>query len=219
MPREELKKNLQFEDLEVRRTELAFVTAINRKNKTFFAQFCKFSNEELEGFNAAINLYCREIFAGSDRGDANLSDLEPGYVCCAKYALDGCWYRSIVKSKSETDSSCKVTFIDYGNSSTVSIADIILANNTRLPIIKRAPFGVFCRYKSFGEPEDTEHKKLLSCLYQNYAMLKFLGDSSDQPHLVDIPIHAYNIPIWHTFKTDSDPSGEGFKNGVAQGAR
>lgn len=52
----------------------------------------------------------------------NMSKLEVGKLCCAKFSEDSTWYRAVIK---ESDGiTVKVLFVDYGNSDVVSPSDV-----------------------------------------------------------------------------------------------
>ncbi|XP_071476635.1 tudor domain-containing 6-like [Diadema antillarum] len=56
-------------------------------------------------------------------GKIDASAIKPGLVCCAKYAEDGAWYRAQV-TQAEPATQPEVLFIDYGNKSKVTLADL-----------------------------------------------------------------------------------------------
>ena len=52
----------------------------------------------------------------------NLMNIKPESVCCAKYSVDGNWYRAVVTET--TDKDVTLCFIDYGNTSTVQSSNL-----------------------------------------------------------------------------------------------
>jgi len=196
------KPAIKLAQVEVRRTELCYITAVYRPTRTFFTQFCKFSNQELVHFNHAINSFCLSIMASRASSNPDLAlpkKVGRGETYCAKFSEDGSWYRALVLSRDKEHKRCTVLFVDYGNVETLSFSDLIEVQVSDLPIMERAPFGIPCFLKdseSFGK-EKADH--LLDCLNQNYVMVKVLERQVGLQWLVEIPKHAYNIPFWHLF--------------------
>lgn len=187
------KRSVKIEQVEVKRTELGFVTSINRQTRTFFVQFCKFSNAELVQFNQAVNGY------GQNQSNESHQNVKTGSVCLAKFPTDNQWYRSIVLSRCKEKQTCSVVFIDYGNISNVPSTDVLKVSVTDLPIIERPSFGITCYLQGCEGYDDKKANRLLDCLLNNYIMIKVLERQSSLQWKVDIPINAYNIPFWHMY--------------------
>ena len=63
-----------------------------------------------------------EEYERSNSDNTSLSDVTVGSVCCARYSVDGSWYRAVVEDVG--DDTVNVRFVDYGNSDVVSRGDI-----------------------------------------------------------------------------------------------
>lgn len=184
-----------MQQVDLKPTELGYVTATDVNSKTFYVQLCKFSNQELEKFNADVNEYCRRLVGSQTR----VQDPKVNEIYCAKYSLDGNWYRCMMNSVSDDKKTCDVSFVDYGNREMVKLGDVMPVDFQANPFLSRQPFGITCGYPQ-GEQFDaqkTDH--LFDSLQQNYLLIKIISRPSHSFCQVDIPMLAYNIPFWHLF--------------------
>uniref|UniRef100_A0A3Q0S2T2 Tudor domain-containing protein n=1 Tax=Amphilophus citrinellus TaxID=61819 RepID=A0A3Q0S2T2_AMPCI len=92
-----------------------YITVIN-DNQTFWCQSAR--SEELE----KINLSLSEVGNLADHNRIDPDALCPGSLCITLFSDDQLWYRAEVIDKIEGELS--VFFVDYGNKSQVSIADV-----------------------------------------------------------------------------------------------
>lgn len=198
---------LKINEPEIKGTEICFVTSTDNSAGTFFAQFCKYTNEDLCSFNKSVGEYCENVKAARDSADQTpeiAESIHAGDILCAKYPVDEQWYRALVLNSNEQAKSCTVTYIDYGNVETVTFDNLVRADEAKLPAIKRAPFGVNCILNSGSKNYEAGDIHLALCsLFQNYVMIKVLERQSDSCWRVEIPQHAYNVPYWLTFKPES----------------
>lgn len=195
-------KLVDMNEIEVRRTELCYITSVNRSTRTFFAQLCKFTNEELIQLNDSINIHCSKLASNGDINKPKLNKLHKGDIVCAKFATDGCWYRALVLDRDNQKQSCSVLFVDYGNFESLNYKDLVQVKATELAAMERAPFGISCFLLNSESLGDKEGEHLLDCLAQNYVMIKVLERQTKLQWKVDIPMHAYNIPFWLIYKPE-----------------
>ncbi|XP_030578100.1 tudor domain-containing 6 isoform X2 [Archocentrus centrarchus] len=113
------------------------ITVIN-DNQTFWCQSAR--SEELE----KINLSLSEVGNLADHNCIDPDALCPGSLCIALFSDDQLWYRAEVIDKIEDKLS--VFFVDYGNKSQVSIADV----REMLPFLLEIPPQAFlCELEGF----------------------------------------------------------------------
>lgn len=182
------------------KTELCFITATNLSTRTFFAQLCKNSNEDLVKFNLAIGAYCQKVL--TNQLERIIKSARKGDIVCARYAKNDSWFRAMVLSYDKTTRAYVVFFTDFGDVETLSSENIIQPDVENLPEIKRAPFGISCFLENSEHYNVKQTEHLLDCLYDNYVMVKVLERQTKLQWKVGIPKHAYNIPFWLIFKPD-----------------
>lgn len=183
-------------------TELAYITAVDTQSKTFFAQLCKNSNEDLIQFNKVVQKFCNDIEEARKAGDKKKDrpkEVKVGDVLCAKYPADRQWYRAAVLNVNQEAKTCSVMYIDYGNTETVSFRHLIEVDPEKFPTIIREPFGITC---SLLEEyiDGVGSNKILDVLKQTYLMLRMKAPQKDDSWKVTIPKHAYNVPFWRVFE-------------------
>lgn len=199
---------LALKECEIKEAELCFVTSIDRSTKTFFAQLCKNSNEDLITFNYEVCKYCYSIVADRNAGEkkkARPKEINAGDVLCAKYPSDEQWYRATILSVDKVAKKCVVRYLDYGNTETVTFRQLIEVNPNDFPTITREPFGVICSF--LDEPkDDQEWTRLFNALEKKYLLLKMKDPQKDGTWKVTIPKHGYNVPYWRAFKPELYPN-------------
>lgn len=213
---------VKLKDLEVRGTELTFVTSVNYVTGQFFCQFCKFSNEELINFNNSVNEQCQKIIGQRAAGDTARglpNTVRKGNIFCVKFYADGVWYRVEILKCHKEDSTCTVRFIDYGNEEIVGAAELLEVDPKDLPSIEREPFGITCSPADYEDSTKQEIQHLLDCLHNNYAMIKPTERLATFDWKVKIPKHAYNNAFWLIFNTDSDGIVGAQKSGQSDAAK
>lgn len=195
------KRLVNMAELQVCKTELAYVTGVDKEATAFFAQLCKFTNDELLQHNKQIHDHCKAKM--KDKQTSISINPKVGNVLCARYALDGCWYRVIVKSFDDENLECKVYFIDYGNIETISYSDLIEVSPTELSTIEHSPFGFYCRLENSDKYPDKD--KLLQALHEEYIMIKPLERLDFDLWRVILPNVAYNQAFVNTMQQAIKP--------------
>ena len=113
----------------------AIITHMDSDSGMFWVQLVS-SESQLEQLSSKL-----QAVYGSG-GPALRGPPEKGMVCCAKFNVDGCWYRSVIENVS--GGKVKVQFVDYGNS------DIVQSSSLKAitPDLLTAPKQVFaCKLK------------------------------------------------------------------------
>ncbi|XP_066524803.1 tudor domain-containing 6 [Hoplias malabaricus] len=72
--------------------------------------------------------------------EVDFNQLQSGHLVKAEYALDGAWYRAVVKDKLE-DCTIQVEFIDYGNEAKLSVSKV---KQLDLEFLKFPRYSIHC---------------------------------------------------------------------------
>lgn len=192
------KQTFNFEQAEVRKTELGYVTSVNKKNRTFFVQLCKFTNVELVQFNQAIHHHCKKIIDNGLIKSYNPRVVDEGQIFFARYE-DQNWYRIQVMSSDPTTLKCDGVFIDYGNVATFDYADLLRVDPENLPCIARAPFGIHCNLKDSEKLDTVSVNLMLDAVMEEYILIRALKRLGPQEFHVDLPKVAYNSSFWLSY--------------------
>ena len=113
----------------------AIITHVDNENGIFYIQLLS-SESQLQQLSSKL----QTTFSS---GGSNIQGpLVKGMACCAKFKMDGCWYRAVVDKVSGR--TVTVQFVDYGNSDTVQNSDLKCIT----PDFLGAPVHAFpCRLK------------------------------------------------------------------------
>lgn len=195
--------NVKYPEAIVNKTELCYVTSVDRGTRTFFTQFCRYSNDELISQNLMIKTYCLGILEQRQK-QSNPTICMPkspanGLAICAKYSRDNNWYRAVILSRNTKNATAIVFFIDYGNVEELAFADMIEITPDQT-FVEWRPFGVTCFLEGSDSLSVEDTDRLLGCLYQTYIMIKPKERQSPFQYLVEIPLHAYNVPFWSDYE-------------------
>lgn len=200
MPRTSVGKDEienQIQNPEVAQSEIAFITSINVSSRTFFAQFCKYSNQELLFVNQTINDHCKKISTVSNFNENQLKSFRTGELVCARYSRDGFWYRGWILKKIKEESKFQIFYVDYGNIENVSVQEVLRVED--LPLLYRAPFGVACYYTRGEKFDGIQWLKFLESISNQYVLLNMQRQMSNIQWEVEIPLHGYNMPFLRNF--------------------
>ena len=185
--------------LEVRRTELGYVTAVNKEDRTFFTQLCKFTNSELVNFNLEIHNHCKKVEDYGLIKTLNPRSVLVGEIYCARFEEDGNWYRvriSEVLDSRPLVGRCRAMFVDYGNTIELGLGGLIRVEPEELGAIRRAPFGFTCSLKDSERLGDAEAQIMLEAVQNEYLMIRTIERTGAQHWRVDVPKVAYNSAFW-----------------------
>lgn len=191
---------VKLDDIEIRGTELGYVTAVNLPTRTFFLQLCKFENEELNNFNDKLNEYSEKL-ANQDNFQA--PKVGKGEIVIAKWAVDNRWYRALILCRDKETKTYSVLFVDYGNIETISGEHLILAEPTDLPEILRGPFGIYCFMEGAEVLSEANAKRYLDCISGCYIMVKKVEQQTPHQLKVRIPKNAYNTAFWFNYESNN----------------
>lgn len=128
--------------------EHLYVTSFTSPDN-FFAQFDKLSDEKLARMQEQIN----EFYI--TRRNLSFRPAIGSYVC-AKYELDGQFYRALVESVQGMQ--CKVFFVDYGNRELVAVQEL---HPMQKEFMSDPQFGVECTLESFPPATPVDKLKIL----------------------------------------------------------
>lgn len=190
---------LVIPDAKVDKTELGYITSVDHVTRTFYAQFCKYSNHELLFVNKTINEHCEKLFEEhrlNQKKDQTQQKFKSGQVVCAKYSVDNTWYRGWILKKVKKEPICHVFFIDYGNVEIVSSDKLLVVD---IPICYREPFGVSCYFTAGESFSDEKWTHFLKMVTNHYLLLKMKERVTSVQYNVDIPLHGYNMKFWGMF--------------------
>lgn len=193
------KPPVKLNEVEVRSTELVYITSTNYEEGTFFAQQCKYTNQDLVGHNKKVHQFCKR--KAETALTTLLKKVEVGEMICARYSVDGNWYRAAVVSCDDTTRRCRCSFVDYGNIEDVSYDDVLQVDAESLPTIQRAPFGFFCTMKGSETMDEIKRKHLLNCILNEYVLIRNQGQVKDNLWCVELPRVAYNTTFWISFQS------------------
>jgi len=184
----------------VRKTELAYVTSVDRETRTFFAQLCKFTNRELVEHNYEIHNYCRKITEWELAHSLRPKAVKADDICCARYDKDQSWYRvRVLTVCPNREWECIVEFVDYGNRCKLSVSDLLCPNPEELPAISSPPFGINCDLKDSDKLSSELARAMLDSLMEEYIMIRTLERRQDGVWQVDLPKVAYNSAFWISY--------------------
>ena len=93
-------------------------------------------------------------------------------------AEDGLWYRARVRKVDESDQSCEVVFIDYGNSDVVKIDDL---RTLDVSLTTHPPLSFECFLSGIGEDVEGETKATA-----DEVMMKIIGDDSCSAEIISV---------------------------------
>uniref|UniRef100_A0A6G1SKQ8 Tudor domain-containing protein 1 n=1 Tax=Aceria tosichella TaxID=561515 RepID=A0A6G1SKQ8_9ACAR len=186
---------IKLKEVEVRPTELVYITAVNYQERTFFAQQCKHTNKDLVDHNNSIHEYCKKLYESRQKDEPAIQPAV-GQVLCARYKLDSNWYRVMVKSIDNDTQECTCYFIDYGNVETVHYDNLIRLNPAEVPAMTRAPFGFFATMEDSEKLDEARSKHLLDCLMNEYVLIREHGRLKENLWRVELPKVAYNTTFW-----------------------
>lgn len=223
-PTSSQRSKLRLEDLEVKPTELGYVTQVDLPTRTFFVQFCRFSLDELVSFNDGLAKYCDEQYKLKAHDDKTLSHgdnqsaagdtsrslrgrksqkIHRGDIICARYSdEDPKWYRALVLKRDESNEKYQLLYIDYGDIQITSSKHIIVPDVDKVPLIKRCKFGITCFLQGSENFDEQQTSKLLSALKDKYIMIKIIAEQTKLQYMVSIPANAYNLPFWIEYEPD-----------------
>lgn len=187
-------------EVQFKPSEIAYITGTNIGTKTFFAQFCRYSQLELELYNKQVQEECKKHIAKLYANSLEIGNLDLGQVVCARYLRDQLWYRAFVINKFEDEKNCRVMFIDYGNIEIVKVQDLLVIDS---PLINREPFGVACHYKAGRKFSEKEWRRFLKRILDKYICVKPTDRVSKYLYEVDIPLHyGYNLDFLSKFRPE-----------------
>lgn len=194
----EKKSASKLPDPEVAMSEVAYVTAIDPATKTFFAQFCKYTNQELIFANKTLDDFSKEAVADTNKAAAQqVTPLRTRDLVCARYSKDGNWYRGLILRKLENKTKFEIFYVDYGNVEIVEREHILKTNE--LPILSRVPFGVSCYWSQGNSFTGEQWKKFFTSIKNKYILVEMKKPMSNIQWEVDIPLHGYNMLFWRDF--------------------
>lgn len=199
-PENPINNLCSLREVELSNSELSFVTAIDIKNKTFFAQLCKFTNQELVEFNRAINIFCKLVSNSDEKAQYIPNKIQKGDVFCTKWREDSAWYRVRIVDCDNGARKCTVQFVDYGNLEDLNYEELIYVSPQKEPRIERSPFGVICNLNGMEKLNDAYCAILLKTMYEDYAMIKPLEKLDSNRWLINLPKVAYNSSIWISYQ-------------------
>lgn len=218
------RSKLRLEDLEVRPTELGFVTQVDEPSSTFFIQFCRFTLDELVAFNKRLTEYCDEQHklkaaehdgnaagngssdddAGRSRRERKTHKIHRGDIICVRFSeKDSNWYRALVLKRDESLGQFHLLYLDYGDIQTTNTRYIVVPDPDKFPLIKRCKFGITCSLEGSENIDQQQSAKLLAALKNKYIMVKIVAKQTKLQYLVSIPRNAYNLPFWIEYEPDN----------------
>ncbi|KAK3090131.1 hypothetical protein FSP39_009383 [Pinctada imbricata] len=110
-----------------------------------------------------------EILLEKCKSSPSCDKVEVGMHCCAKFNVDGYWYRAQVDNVSEKDIS--VHFVDYGNSDSVTKENIRPLDKT----ILSAPMAYKCCLGRVGQLTSDQIQSLRTLIEEQEVMVQFSG--------------------------------------------
>lgn len=198
---DQISRMVNLKDVQVSNTELAFVTAIDKENSTFFAQLCKFTNKQLIDHNTETHKLCNKISRSANNSDYVVKEAHDGDVFCTRYHVDNNWYRVSVGKCNNATKSCKAYFVDYGNFVDVSYEDLLQINPAELPTIEAPAFGFYCSLKDYESPaKELMPLHFLDSLLEEYILMKVMERLGPQHWRVRLPKNAYNSAFWISYQ-------------------
>ena len=152
------------------------------------------ATEELDELHSDI-----EKFVNNESGS---SSVHLGMLCAAKYSETDSYYRSVVTECHEEQSCCEVTFIDYGNSETVSKDNVIsLPANFGSIAAKAVPCTLnWDAIQATNFPEvvecDTLHAKTIGVLDSGvHVVILSTGEGDSAKEEMDAMLAASYTPV------------------------
>ncbi len=137
-------------------------------------------------------------------GPRTLDRVESGVLCVAKYTAAGenSYYRALVRRVSSSN-ECRVSFIDYGNTSTVNISEVMVLNSRFSSLGAQA---IECSL-SGASSHTADLDSLLEC---EHLYVKVLSVTDDCLHIVDLstsPDNFMSVPFNSEGQATILPSG------------
>ncbi|NXQ38768.1 TDR15 protein, partial [Catharus fuscescens] len=149
----------------------------------FWIQTCRYQNE----FQTLMkNIACTYSHCRDD--EMVLKNPEPGFLCCALYSKDGCYYRAIVAKVFRV--SIMVYFLDFGNTDTVPCHNV----KTLLPEFSALPALAMCCSLACTFPVDGVWVKKETDFFKNVVLnkpllLHVVGKQNNK-YIVNVQCHT-----------------------------
>ena len=138
----------------------------------FYLQMASVENRLTELADSLV-----EVYDADNSDELKLSNLVVGDLCCARYSVDGSWYRAVVESVAADKLS--VRFVDYGNSDEVSQADVRRLTERFTAIPACAWHCQFNAMQSFSWTDESKQKLVdLAAAGEKLFVCSFVSRSS-----------------------------------------
>ena len=177
----------------------AIITHLDNDSGMFWVQLLS-SETQLEQLASRL-----QAVYGSG-GPALRGPPEKGMVCCAKFSVDGCWYRSVIENVSA--GKVKVQFVDYGNS------DVVPASSLRsiTPDLLTAPVQVFaCKLKGLQSWNAQTAKAFSKTALDEQLNVRFVTSAS--PFEIQVSVNGQDL-LQLLLKSPAPSPQKGFAAGV-----
>ncbi|NXR51948.1 TDR15 protein, partial [Hippolais icterina] len=149
----------------------------------FWIQTCRYQNE----FRVLMqNIACTYRRCRDD--EMVLKKPEPGLLCCARYSMDGCYYRGVVTKVFRV--SIMVYFLDFGNTDTIPCHYV----KTLLPQFSDLPALAMCCSLAYTFPVDGVWVKKETDFFKNVVLnkpllLHVVGKQNNK-YIVNVQYHS-----------------------------
>lgn len=157
----------------------AIITHLDSDSGKFWVQLVS-SEAQLEQLSSRL-----QTVYGSG-GQALRGPLEKGMVCCAKFSVDNCWYRSVIGDV--RGGKVQVRFVDYGNSDLVQTSSI----KAITPDLLNTPMQVFaCKLKGLQSWNAQIDRAFSKTALDNQLNVRFVTASS--PFEIQVSINGQDL--------------------------
>eukprot|EP00794_Sanderia_malayensis_P004854 gene4854-5491_t len=120
---------------------------------------------------------------------SDLTNPAVGVYCCARFSEDGAWYRAKIEEISSD--SCKVRFIDYGNTDMVNPAEL---KAIPADIASLSPkLAIRCKLHGNINNSDSDIEKFVNMSLDQLVCISFVTASGDNSHIVKVQLNGEDL--------------------------